>query len=146
MKNIFSDLVDGKRILREIAIIQKLNHPNIVKITDLFYEGDPNTFQDLYVVLECADSDLKKLLKSNLNLKTKQINKIAVGLLEGIQYLHSKGILHRDLKPANVLLYQDCRVKICDFGLSRSLENEFFSENKQDNPDKLLKEMGVIIK
>jgi mitogen-activated protein kinase 1/3 len=42
-------------------------------------------------------------------------------LLCGIKYLHSAKILHRDIKPANILLNEDCSIKICDFGLSRSI-------------------------
>lgn len=41
-------------------------------------------------------------------------------LLKSVQYLHSFGILHRDLKPANILLSEDCKVKIADFGLART--------------------------
>jgi len=44
MKNIFEDLVDGKRILREIAILAKLKHKNIVNLLDIFYDGSPNSF------------------------------------------------------------------------------------------------------
>ena len=43
-------------------------------------------------------------------------------MLCGLKYLHSADVLHRDLKPANVLINEDCTVKICDFGLARSVE------------------------
>ena len=88
MRNIFEDLVDGKRILREIAILAQLKHKNIVNLLDMFYEGKSSTFQDLYLVLECADSDLKKIVKSNLHLSIKQVNKIALGILSALEYLH----------------------------------------------------------
>jgi mitogen-activated protein kinase 1/3 len=39
-----------------------------------------------------------------------------------VKYLHSANVLHRDLKPANILVNEDCSVKICDFGLARSIE------------------------
>jgi len=42
--------------------------------------------------------------------------------LLGLKYIHSADVLHRDLKPANVLINEDCSVKICDFGLARSIE------------------------
>lgn len=42
-------------------------------------------------------------------------------IVKGIKYLHSASVLHRDLKPSNILLNSDCQVKICDFGLARSL-------------------------
>lgn len=43
-------------------------------------------------------------------------------MLCGLKYLHSADVLHRDLKPANVLINEDCTVKVCDFGLARSVE------------------------
>ena len=46
---------------------------------------------------------------------------ILYNLLCGIKFLHSANIMHRDIKPANILIDSNCRVKLCDFGLSRSL-------------------------
>lgn len=48
----------------------------------------------------------------------------------GLKYIHCAGVLHRDLKPANVLINQDCSVKICDFGLARSVEG--MNDKKKD--------------
>jgi mitogen-activated protein kinase 15 len=42
-------------------------------------------------------------------------------ILKGIKYLHSASVIHRDLKPSNILINSDCFIKICDFGLARSL-------------------------
>lgn len=49
------------------------------------------------------------------------IQTLAYNLLIALKYLHSAGVIHRDLKPANVLINDDCSIKICDFGLARSL-------------------------
>lgn len=46
---------------------------------------------------------------------------LVYNILRGIVYLHSADVLHRDLKPANILINDDCTVKICDFGLARSV-------------------------
>mmetsp|Transcript_87429 Transcript_87429/g.178258 ORF Transcript_87429/g.178258 Transcript_87429/m.178258 type:complete len:337 (+) Transcript_87429:3-1013(+) len=78
------------------------------------------TFEELYIVMEICDSDLKKLIKTDVTLTELHINTLLYHLLVGLQYLHSAGIYHRDLKPANCLVNQDCTVKICDFGLSRA--------------------------
>ena len=43
-------------------------------------------------------------------------------ILVGLKFLHSAGVLHRDIKTANILLNEDCSIKICDFGLSRTIE------------------------
>lgn len=71
--------------------------------------------------MEYAESDLKKLIKSCINLELLHIQTIIYNLLCSIKYLHESNVLHRDLKPANVLINEDCTVKLCDYGLARSI-------------------------
>lgn len=73
------------------------------------------------MVMEYAESDLKKLLKSNVSLEIVHIQTIVYNLLCAIKYLHESKVLHRDLKPANILVNEDCTVKLCDYGLARSI-------------------------
>lgn len=120
--HMFEDLIDCKRILREIAILSKLEHENIVQIYDIVAPSNIHTFDELYMVMEICDSDLKKLCRTDVTLTPLHINTLLYNLLVGLKYLHSAGIYHRDLKPANCLVNQDCSVKICDFGLSRAIE------------------------
>lgn len=80
---------------------------------------DLDTFEEIYIVLEYCESDLKKLIKSSLTLEMIHIQTIVWNLLHAIKYLHDSKVIHRDLKPANILLNEDCTVKVCDFGLSR---------------------------
>jgi mitogen-activated protein kinase 1/3 len=133
--HMFEDLIDCKRILREIAILSKLQHDNIVAIYDI-PEPLPAlaSFQELYIVMEICDSDLKKLCRTDVTLTMLHINTLLYNLLVGLKYLHSAGIYHRDLKPANCLVNQDCSVKICDFGLSRAIGDEQ-SQHLQDLPN-----------
>ena len=70
------------------------------------------------LVLECANSDLKKLVKSKIFLEEIHVKTILYNVLLGLKYLHSAGILHRDIKSANILINQNCTAKICDFGLA----------------------------
>lgn len=119
MKHLFDDLVDCKRILREIAILSQLDHPNIVRLHDIVRPSSMRSFDELYIVMELCDLDLKKLIKKDITLGQEQIDTLLYNLLVGVKYLHSAGIYHRDLKPANCLVNQDCAVKVCDFGLSR---------------------------
>jgi mitogen-activated protein kinase 1/3 len=70
--------------------------------------------------MDYAESDLKKIIKSSINLELLHIQTIVYNLLLSVKYLHECNVLHRDLKPANVLLNEDCTVKLCDYGLARS--------------------------
>ena len=121
MENIFEDETDCKRILREIALMNKLRHPFVVELIEILYPMDPEHFDTLYVVMEHAESDLKKIIKSNIHLEMEHVQTIIYNLLCACKYLHESNVLHRDLKPANVLINEDCTVKLCDFGLARSL-------------------------
>jgi len=71
--------------------------------------------------MEIGDTDMKQLMRTDVNLSALQLNTLLYHLLRGLKYIHSAGIYHRDLKPANCLVDQDCSVKICDFGLARAV-------------------------
>ena len=73
--------------------------------------------------MEYAETDLKKLIKSPSFLDHEQVKHLFYQALVGVKYMHSAKILHRDLKPANILINSDCSLKICDFGLSRSVQD-----------------------
>jgi mitogen-activated protein kinase 1/3 len=90
-------------------------------LVDIIEPKNYDTFDSLYIVLELVDSDLKKIIKSSMTLSIKHIQKIVYNLLCALKYLHSADIIHRDIKPANVLVYEDCTIKVCDFGLARSI-------------------------
>lgn len=120
--NIFEDLVDCKRILREVMLLRKLQHLNLISIIEIVEPVNLEGFDSIYLVMDYCQSDLKKLFKSPIHLQNVHIQTLVYNILLGIKYLHSAEVLHRDLKPANVLINEDCSVKICDFGLARSVE------------------------
>ena len=139
MENIFDDETDCKRILREVSLMRKLKHPYLVELIEILYPSKPATFDTLYVVMEYAESDLKKIIKSNINLEMLHIQTIVYNLLCSIKYMHESNVLHRDLKPANVLLNEDCTVKLCDYGLARSISGIASAEmilKKSEKEDK----------
>ena len=139
MENIFEDETDCKRILREVSLMRKLKHPFLVELIEILYPSKPKTFDTLYVVMEYAESDLKKIIKSNINLEMLHSQTIVYNLLCSIKYMHESNVLHRDLKPANVLLNEDCTVKLCDYGLARSISGIASAElilKKSEKEDK----------
>ena len=103
-----------------------------------------NSLDDLYLVFELVDTDLNKLLLSAQYLTTRHIQTFLYQILLGVNYLHSANVIHRfdrivhpsfrlfvtllieyrDLKPANILLFENCDLKICDFGLSRTCQDQ----------------------
>lgn len=121
MENIFDDEIDCKRILREVTLLRKLKHPFVVELIEILEPNNPSNFETLYVVMEYAESDLKKVLKSSIHLGLLHIQTIMYNILCAIKYLHESNVIHRDIKPANILVNEDCTVKLCDFGLARSV-------------------------
>lgn len=135
LNKIFEDVIDCKRILREVTLLRKLQHPNLVHIVEILEPSDLKTFDSLYVVLEYAQSDLKKLFKSPIHLEMIHVQTLIYNILLGLKYIHSADVLHRDLKPANVLINEDCSVRICDFGLARSVEGIEGAHYPKENED-----------
>lgn len=73
--------------------------------------------------MEYVASDLEKLLshdKKEIDFDEDHVVYILYNLLCSLNFLHSSGIMHRDVKPANILVDSECRIKLCDFGLSRT--------------------------
>jgi serine/threonine protein kinase len=101
----------------EIAIHQKmpLNHPNIVKLY-----GVTETSSHVYFLLERCQKSLSHELRDRpyKRFSEHEARSVFLDILKGVRYVHSMGVLHRDIKPRNILLGDDGRWKICDFGLS----------------------------
>jgi mitogen-activated protein kinase 15 len=90
-------------------------------------------FQDLYLVFDFMESDLHKVIK-NCKLGEVQIKFIIYQILKALKYIHSGSLIHRDLKPSNILINADCSVKVCDFGLSRSLVTQADDSDDTSRP------------
>ncbi|KAL7068708.1 protein kinase domain-containing protein [Cryptosporidium serpentis] len=114
----FQDLIDAKRILREIKLLRQLHHENILSIIDLLPPESPY-FSDIYIVTELMETDLHRVIYSKQTLTNEHIQYFMYQILRGLSYLHSVNIIHRDLKPSNILVNLSCDLKICDFGLAR---------------------------
>lgn len=118
--NAFEDMVDAKRMLREVRLMRQFNHPNVVKLYDIMEPPYIEGFEDLYIVTELMSTDLQKILYSKTKLTGEQMQYLVYQLLAGMNYINSASVLHRDLKPSNLLIdIQTCNLQICDFGLAR---------------------------
>uniref|UniRef100_A0A1I8JIJ6 mitogen-activated protein kinase n=1 Tax=Macrostomum lignano TaxID=282301 RepID=A0A1I8JIJ6_9PLAT len=115
----FRNQTDAQRTFREIAFLQEFtDHPNIVKLLNVIKaEND----KDIYLVFEFMETDLHNVIKRGNILKEVHKQYIMYQMLKATMYIHSGNCVHRDQKPSNVLLDSDCFVKLCDFGLARSL-------------------------
>ena len=137
VNNIFNDIIDSKRILREITLLRNMNSQFVVKIINIIAPSTQN-FNKIFIVFEYSQADLKKLIKSSTQLREEQVRIILYQILCGIKYIHSCLVLHRDLKPANILINEDLSIKICDFGLARSVQGIIgcdFTEEENLNND-----------
>lgn len=108
-------------IQRELEILRRVNHPNIVRLYDLFVDD-----QKLYFVLEYMPGGaLFDLLAERKTFSEELASSIVRDILRGLAYLHAHNIVHRDLKPDNVLCSSSewpFQVKLADFGLSNVLD------------------------
>lgn len=127
----FDDTVDAKRILRELALLRHFNHENIVSVMDIIRPESVVSFEDVYIVSELMETDLHRVIYSRQALTDEHVQYFLYQLLRGLKYMHSANVLHRDLKPSNLLVNANCDLKICDFGLSRGMDQED-AENEED--------------
>ncbi|MFZ4064677.1 MAG: protein kinase domain-containing protein [Rhodoluna sp.] len=112
-----ADSVFRDKFFREARMLAKVNHANLVNIYD---QGDDSG--NAYIVLEYVQGiTLRDALRDSGALTTEQIVQVSKAVLSALSHAHSNGIVHRDLKPENVLLSDDGRIKVTDFGLAREL-------------------------
>ena len=109
--------------------LQELNnHENIVKLWNVLKADND---RDIYLVFEFMDTDLHAVIRANI-LEEVHKQYIMYQLLKALKYMHTAGMLHRDMKPSNMLLNSDCLVKVCDFGLARSIAS--MNSSSASNP------------
>ena len=114
----FRNSTDAQRTYREIMYLQKLaGHDNIIRLQHVIKaEND----KDIYLTFDHMETDLHAVIRANI-LEEVHKKYIIYQVLKALKYMHSGELLHRDIKPSNLLLNSDCHVKLCDFGLCRSV-------------------------
>ena len=120
---------DEKQLLKEVQLLKKINHPNIVKIYEYY-----NTTEAIYIVTEyCKEGDLFDKLRTRLS--EEKISFIFYQLLYAVFYLHLNKIIHRDIKLENILVDEVDKndyyyIKLIDFGAAKIMGK---NENKEKN-------------
>ena len=118
-KKILNDNIKKKCILREIEILKKLNHPNIVKLYDTII-SDKNILliQELVNGISLRDF-YNKEIRNQKNISKKKYKILTIifkQIFSAFDYIHKKNIFHRDIKLENILLTKNYEIKIIDFG------------------------------
>ncbi|KAJ8601738.1 hypothetical protein CTAYLR_006751 [Chrysophaeum taylorii] len=123
LKKIGVDSMDVRareKCLKEVRLLESLEHPNIIRYLDSLLEGD-----ELVIAFEwAAAGDLKRQIRKSSGFEERVIWKYFAQISEAIVHMHDRRILHRDLKPANVFLTVDGTVKVGDLGLGRMLSEQ----------------------
>jgi eukaryotic-like serine/threonine-protein kinase len=111
-----SDPVFFERFHREQEIGAKLDHPGVMKV---FTDGDRS---QVYMVMEWVEGRLlRKILNEQHKLPLERAVRIALGICEALDYIHSHGVVHRDLKPENIMVDTEDRIKLIDFGIAANV-------------------------
>ena len=113
-KEVDDELVK-KTMKRELKMLQRLHHPNVVEFQDAFRRKG-----NLFLVFEFVEKNLLELLQEHPNgLDSNLIRHLIYQLCKSIKYLHEQNIIHRDIKPENLLITDKMESKLCDFGFAR---------------------------
>lgn len=109
-----------KKFRRESQAAASLSHPNIVNIYDVGVEEDGNK-KIYYIVMEyIKGKTLKEVIKENGKLNLDEAMNISLQIAEALHHAHRNHIVHRDIKPHNIMITEDKRIKVTDFGIARA--------------------------
>ncbi|MBK1788597.1 serine/threonine-protein kinase [Prauserella cavernicola] len=108
-----------ERVLREVRTGGKLNDPAVVTVYDVIADGDAT-----FIVMELVEAPtLSTVVRSQGPLPPHQVALIGERVLAALQAAHNAGIVHRDVKPGNIMVGQNGRVKLTDFGIAQAVDD-----------------------
>lgn len=110
--------INGSRLTQECKILASLNHPGIAHI----YAAGTLEGRGPYFVMELIDGEpIDDYCRIN-KLTTREILRLCLQVIEAVRYAHSQGVVHRDIKPKNILVTQEEKVKLLDFGIAKVIQ------------------------
>jgi serine/threonine-protein kinase len=107
-----ADPILSDRFKREAGIGEKLNHPNVMRV----FGGERRS--RVYMVMEWCQGRLLRQIMDEGRLSHDRAIRIAIGVLEALDYIHANGVVHRDLKPENIMVDEEDHIKLIDFGIA----------------------------
>ena len=116
-----------KRFISEAKILTKFEHPNLVRVFNVF---EMNNTAYMVMNYELGKS-LQQILKDRKTLTESELTKITIPLLSGLEVMHEKGFVHRDIKPGNIFIRSDGRPVLLDFGSARQTRGERGQETSE---------------
>ena len=117
-----------KRFISEAKILTKFEHPNLVKVFNVF---EMNNTAYMVMNYEVGKS-LQQILKSRKTLNETELMKMIIPLLSGLETMHEKGFVHRDIKPGNIFIRRDGSPVLLDFGSARQTRAERGKEMSEE--------------
>ena len=100
------------RFQREAGIGERLSHPGVMRVFD------SEKRSRVYMVMEWCDGRLLREILSEGKISKDRAIRIAICVLEALEYIHENGVVHRDLKPENIMVDADDNIKLIDFGIA----------------------------
>lgn len=139
MKKIFKNKIIqngmGKQVQKEIYILKKIHHPNIVRIYEVLMSKDA-----LYIIMEhIVGGELYGLISKYGVLQEEKCRHYVRQILDALAFCHGINVCHRDIKPQNVLLDSNDNIKIIDFGFASIMEIEDFEDDITNDKTKFAK-------
>lgn len=109
-----------EKFVKEAKSIARLNHPNIVRIIDVFEENETA----YYVMEYLSNNSLSRLVKKNGRFPEDEALKYIDQIASALEYIHARKMLHLDIKPSNILLDENGRCTLIDFGISKCYDDD----------------------
>ncbi|KAE8219580.1 hypothetical protein CF319_g6748 [Tilletia indica] len=120
----FDHQMFAMRTLRELKLLRYFQEcdvsENIISILDIVKPQAMDKFQEVYLIQELMETDLHRVIRTQ-QLSDDHCQYFCYQILRALKAMHSADVIHRDLKPSNLLLNANCDLKVCDFGLARSI-------------------------